>query len=234
MPPLSLSFRSLFVSLAVMGGLLSVVFAGPVRDGNYSGQLQCSAVIGNPSNAGWTSPVELHVAGDTVLWQRGNGQFSESAQGQWARGGFEIDAPGAWSPASRKQGRWRTVGSLRLEGNAVAGAMRQIWMAGDQVFRQCSVNIPVTPVAATRAAPQPAPVQAPPHDPARTQATEDCAWKGGAACTHMLNAEARAQANDANGAASSVRAGGDPQFPPAAGATAAPPYQALHARTRAL
>ena len=85
-------------------GLLSAAPAGPVRDGNYAGQLQCSAVIGNPSNAGWSSPVELQVAGDTVLWQRGNGQFSESAQVRWSRGGFEIDALGAWSPASRKQG----------------------------------------------------------------------------------------------------------------------------------
>jgi len=95
MLPRSSLFRSLLLSLAVTFGLLSAALAGPVRDGNYAGQLQCSAVIGNPSNAGWSSPVELQVVGDTVLWQRGNGQFSESAQVRWSRGGFEIDALGA-------------------------------------------------------------------------------------------------------------------------------------------
>jgi hypothetical protein len=228
MLPRSSLFRSLLLSLAVTFGLLSAALAGPVRDGNYTGQLQCSAMIGNPSNAGWTSPVQLQVAGDTVLWQRGNGQFSESAQVRWSRGGFDIDALGAWSPASRKQGRWRTVGSLRLEGNAVTGAMRQISAAGDQVFRQCNVNIPVTFAVATRTAQQPAPLPQPPHDPVRAQATEDCAWKGGAACANMLNVEARAQANDASGNASTPRTGGDLRRPPvantgAAGVVAMPP-----------
>ena len=37
------------------------------------------------------------------------------------------------------------------------------------------------------------------------QATEDCAWKGGAACANMLNVEARAQASDANGNAAAAR-----------------------------
>ena len=219
MLPRSSLFRSLLLSLAVTFGLLSAALAGPVRDGNYTGQLQCSAVIGNPSNAGWSSPVELQVAGDTVLWQRGNGQFSESAQARWSRGGFEIDALGAWSPAPRKQGRWRTVGTLRIEGNTIAGAMRQISTAGDQVFRQCSVNIPVTLAAATRAAP-PAPLPQPPHDPVRAQATEDCAWKGGAACANMLNVEARAQASDANGNAAAARVGGDQRRPPVGNAGA--------------
>jgi len=228
MLPLSSLFRSLLLSLAVTCGVLSAAVAGPVRDGIYSGQLQCSAAIANPSSAGWTSPVQLQVTGDTLLWRRGNGQFSESAQAQWLRSGFEIDASGAWSPGSGKQGRWRTVGSLRLDGNAVTGAMRQISPAGDQMYRQCSANIPVALAVAARTMAPPAPLPQLPHDPVRAQATEDCAWKGGAACAHMLNVEAHAQANDASGNGRSTRTGGDPRRPPisntgAVGAAAIPP-----------
>ena len=114
--------------------------------------------------------MQLQVTGDTLLWRRGNGQFSESAQAQWLRSGFEIDASGAWSPGSGKQGRWRTVGSLRLDGNAVTGAMRQISPAGDQMYRQCSANIPVALAVAARTMAPPAPLPQLPHDPVRAQA----------------------------------------------------------------
>lgn len=174
-------FRVAIFATALLAA--AAAWAGPVQDGTYSGKLDCSALIGNPSNAGWSSPVELHVDGDSVSWLRGNRQFQESAQSLWRGNSLDVDASGAYTTGATRQGRWRTIGSLRLDGGQLAGAMRQVSPAGDQVFRNCSASFAVAlqPLPTRRDAPD-----------ARAQATEDCAWKGGAACRTLAAAEAAA------------------------------------------
>lgn len=187
MPPLRSFFLDSFVAAFVAGMVTAVpALASPIQDGVYSGKLDCGALIGNPANAGWSSPVELHVDGDAMSWLRGSKQFQESAQSLWRGNGFDVDASGAYTTAATRQGRWRTIGSLRLDGAQLSGALRQVSPAGDQVFRNCSASFAV--------ALQPLPVRrdaAPAHD-ARAQATEDCAWKGGAACRSLAAAEGAA------------------------------------------
>jgi hypothetical protein len=173
---------ALFVGLVVAMPAL----AAPVLDGVYSGKLECGALMGNPSNAGWSSPVELHVDGESVSWLRGSTQFQESGQALWRSNGVDVDAAGAYAPGAGRQNRWRTTGSLRLNGATLSGAMRQTSPSGDQVFRNCSASFTVSlrPAAARR--------DGVPTQDARTQATEECAWKGGAACRSLAAAEGAA------------------------------------------
>ncbi len=182
------SFFFEFCLTVLFAGLVAVApaLASPVQDGVYSSKLECSALISNPSNPGWSSPVELHIDGDSISWLRGNKQFQESGQSLWRGNGFDVDAAGAYTAGSGRQGRWRTTGTLRLNGSTLSGAMRQISPAGDQVYRNCSVSFAVALL------PLPTRRDAAPMPDARAQATEDCAWKGGAACRSLAAAEGAA------------------------------------------
>ena len=185
--------------LLVVAALAGQALAGPLADGRYEGQLQCGAALEPPTRAGWTSPVQLDARGDTLRWQRGNHEFSESASATWSRGAVAVDALGAWAAGSARQGQWRTVGTLRVDGATLSGSMRQLSVTGERVLRECRFSAAVAVVAsAPRTPPPPPAAPAPaPYDPARAPATEACAWQGGAACTQMLAADARAQAGDA-------------------------------------
>ncbi|MDO8262101.1 MAG: hypothetical protein Q7T21_02640, partial [Gallionella sp.] len=127
--------------------------AAQIEDGTYSGKLSCGPLQSNQSNPGWTVPLKIEKNGQSIAWSRGDDKYHEEGQAKLADGSFNIDAVGSWKAGSGKNGSWRDIGTVRIEGGAFFGSTKLTSPDGTQTLRSCSVSVPVRFIEAKQQAP---------------------------------------------------------------------------------
>jgi hypothetical protein len=157
----------------------------PVQAGVYNGTLKCGAHYKDANLSGWSSPLALHVDGDTLVWVRegvdtrgGRSEFREFARVQvsdWTH--IMIEAGGMFFGSGPRQGTWVTRGTIGLNGDRMEGELVQMDRVAAIVYRNCTVSVNVqlqaapvvAPLAPARVA-APRPTAPPPKDEATAPA----------------------------------------------------------------
>ncbi|MBV7541975.1 hypothetical protein KW835_12825 [Acidovorax sp. sic0104] len=135
--------KTLWAAL-VFAALPAGPVAAQIRDGSYSGTLQCGDMVSNPSQKGWTHPVRLTVSGRSVAWERLDDRLTERGSAQLQKGRVTFKLDGQWNPGQRSTGQWRNEARLELKGSTLSGPATIYAAGSDQRLRDCSVQVAVT------------------------------------------------------------------------------------------
>ena len=132
-----------------------------IRDGAYTGTIDCGPLITNPQQGAWSQPVQLTVSGQSVAWERLDSRLSESGSGMLRNGRVSFNLDGRWNPGQRSTGQWRNVVMLEWKNAALSGPATIFSANGEQRLRDCSVRVAIpgvtdTTAGASRRAAQPA------------------------------------------------------------------------------
>ena len=112
-----------------------------IRDGAYTGTIDCGPLITNPQQGAWSQPVQLTVSGQSVAWERLDSRLSESGSGMLRNGRVSFNLEGRWNPGQRSTGQWRNVVMLEWKDSALSGPATIFSANGDQRLRDCSVRV---------------------------------------------------------------------------------------------
>ena len=137
-----------WVCLALVCGSVSA----QIRDGAYTGTIDCGPLITNPQQGAWSQPVQLTVSGQSVAWERLDSRLSESGSGMLRNGRVSFNLDGRWNPGQRSTGQWRNVVMLEWKDSALSGPATIFSANGEQRLRDCSVRVAMTGAADTSAA----------------------------------------------------------------------------------
>ena len=158
----------------VAWGCLAMVcgsVSAQIRDGAYTGIIDCGPLLTNPQQGGWSQTVQLTVSGQSVTWERLDSRLSESGSGTLRNGRVSFNLEGRWNPGQRSTGQWRNVVMLEWKDSALSGPATIFSANGDQRLRDCSVQVAMAgganPVAV------PSPVSASPAAAERSRREQD-------------------------------------------------------------
>ena len=112
-----------------------------IRDGAYTGTIDCGPLLTNPQQGGWSQTVQLTVSGQSVTWERLDSRLSESGSGTLRNGRVSFNLEGRWNPGQRSTGQWRNVVMLEWKDSALSGPATIFSANGDQRLRDCSVQV---------------------------------------------------------------------------------------------
>lgn len=112
-----------------------------IRDGAYTGTIDCGPLITNPQQGAWSQPVQLTVSGQSVAWERLDSRLSESGSGMLRNGRVSFNLDGRWNPGQRSTGQWRNVVMLEWKDSALSGPATIFSANGEQRLRDCSVRV---------------------------------------------------------------------------------------------
>ena len=129
---------------SVAWGCLALVcgsVSAQIRDGAYTGTIDCGPLITNPQQGAWSQPVQLTVSGQSVTWERLDNRLSESGSGMLRNGRVSFALEGRWNPGQRSTGQWRNVVMLEWKDSALSGPATIFSANGDQRLRDCSVRV---------------------------------------------------------------------------------------------
>lgn len=156
-----------WVCLALVCGSVSA----QIRDGAYTGTIDCGPLITNPQQGGWSQAVQLTLSGQSVTWERLDNRLSESGSGMLRNGRVSFNLEGRWNPGQRNTGQWRNVVLLEWKDSALSGPATIFSANGDQRLRDCSVRVAMAggakPVAVSP------PVSAPPAAAERSRREQE-------------------------------------------------------------
>ena len=139
----------------VAWGCLAMVcgsVSAQIRDGAYTGTIDCGPLLTNPQQGGWSQTVQLTVSGQSVTWDRLDSRLSESGSGMLRNGRVSFALEGRWNPGQRSTGQWRNVVMLEWKDSALSGPATIFSANGEQRLRDCSVRVAMTGAADTSAA----------------------------------------------------------------------------------
>lgn len=158
----------------VAWGCLAMVcgsVSAQIRDGAYTGTIDCGPLLTNPQQGGWSQTVQLTVSGQNVTWERLDSRLTESGSGMLRNGRMSFNLEGRWNPGQRSTGQWRNVVMLEWKDSALSGPATIFSANGDQRLRDCSVRVAMAgganPVAV------PSPVSASPAVAERSRREQD-------------------------------------------------------------
>ena len=129
---------------SVAWGCLALVcgsVSAQIRDGAYTGTIDCGPLLTNPQQGGWSQTVQLTVSGQSVTWDRLDSRLSESGSGMLRNGRVSFALEGRWNPGQRSTGQWRNVVMLEWKDSALSGPATIFSADGDQRLRDCSVRV---------------------------------------------------------------------------------------------
>lgn len=112
-----------------------------IRDGAYTGTIDCGPLLTNPQQGAWSQPIQLTVSGQSVTWERLDSRLSESGSGTLRNGRLSFNLEGRWNPGQRSTGQWRNVVMLEWKDSALSGPATIFSANGDQRLRDCSVQV---------------------------------------------------------------------------------------------
>lgn len=145
--------RLAFIWMCIPLAMTSTAASAQLRDGPYTGTLECGPLLTDPQKGSWSQPVKLQVTGKTVLWERSDPRITESGTGMLQGGRVSFTLDGKWNPGQRNTGRWRNVAMLNWNGSQLSGAATIFSADGLQRLRDCSVRVAAdaAPAVATTA-----------------------------------------------------------------------------------
>ena len=112
-----------------------------IRDGTYTGTLECGPLITNPQQGAWKQPININVTGQSVTWERPDPRITEVGSSTLRDRRVSFMLEGRWNPDQRKTGRWRNVVMLEWKDSALSGPATIFSADGDQRLRDCSVRV---------------------------------------------------------------------------------------------
>lgn len=112
-----------------------------IRDGAYTGTLDCGPMLTNPQQGAWSQPIQLTVSGQSVAWERLDSRLTETGSGALRDGRVSFALEGRWNPGQRSTGQWRNVSMLEWKNGAMSGPATIFSANGDQRLRDCSVRV---------------------------------------------------------------------------------------------
>lgn len=132
-----------------------------IRDGAYTGTLECGPLITNPQQGAWKQAININVTGKTVTWERPDPRITEVGSSILRDGRTSFTLDGQWNPGQRNTGKWRNVAMLELKNGALSGPATIFSANGEQRLRDCSVLVVMagasdTPAGASRRTAPPA------------------------------------------------------------------------------
>ena len=142
-----------WVCLALMCGSVSA----QIRDGAYTGTIDCGPLITNPQQGPWSQSVQLTVSGQSVAWERLDSRLSESGSSMLRNGRVSFALEGRWNPGQRSTGQWRNVVMLEWKDSVLSGPATIFSADGGQRLRDCSVRVAMAGGAKPVAVPPPVP-----------------------------------------------------------------------------
>ena len=122
-----------------------------IRDGAYTGTLECGPLITNPQQGAWKQPSNINVTGQTVTWERPDPRITEVGSSTLRDRRVSFTLEGRWNPGQRNSGKWRNVVMLEWKDSALSGPATIFSADGDQRLRDCSVRIAMAGSADTTA-----------------------------------------------------------------------------------
>jgi len=112
-----------------------------IRDGAYTGTLDCGPLLTNPQQGAWSQPIQLTVSGQTVAWERLDSRLTETGSGALRDGRVSFALEGRWNPGQGRSGQWRNVVMLEWKNAALSGPATIFSTNGEQRLRDCSVRV---------------------------------------------------------------------------------------------
>ncbi len=125
-----------------------------IRDGAYTGTLECGPLITNPQQGAWKQSIQLTVSGQSVAWERLDSRLTETGSGALRDGRVSFAMEGRWNPGQRSTGQWRNVAMLEWKNGALSGPATIFSANGDQRLRDCSVRVAMAGTSDTTASAQ--------------------------------------------------------------------------------
>lgn len=145
--------------------LLCGAASAQVRDGAYTGTLECGPLITNPQQGAWKQLININVTGQTVTWERPDPRITEVGSSTLRDRRVSFTLEGRWNPGQHNSGKWRNVVMLEWKDSALSGPATIFSANGDQRLRDCSVRVAMAPAlnstAGTRREVSPPAVNAP-------------------------------------------------------------------------
>ena len=132
--------------------LLCGAASAQIRDGAYTGTLECGPLITNPQQGAWKQPININVTGQTVTWERPDPRITEVGSSTLRDRRVSFTLEGRWNPGQRNTGQWRNVVMLEWKDSALSGPATIFSANGEQRLRDCSVRVAMTGAADTSAA----------------------------------------------------------------------------------
>lgn len=112
-----------------------------IRDGAYTGTLECGPLLTNPQQGAWKQPININVSGQTVTWERPDPRITEAGSSTLRDRRVSFTLDGRWNPGQRSTGQWRNVVMLEWKDSALSGPATIFSANGDQRLRDCSVQV---------------------------------------------------------------------------------------------
>ena len=128
----------------VAWGCLAMVcgsVSAQIRDGAYTGTLDCSPLLTNPQQGAWSQQIQLTVSGQSVAWERLDSRLTETGSSVLRDGRVSFALEGRWNPGQGRSGQWRNVVMLEWKNAALSGPATIFSANGEQRLRDCSVRV---------------------------------------------------------------------------------------------
>ena len=123
-----------------------------IRDGAYTGTLDCGPMLTNPQQGAWSQPIQLTVSGQSVAWERLDSRLTETGSSALRDGRVSFALEGRWNPGQGRSGQWRNVVMLEWKNAALSGPATIFSANSEQHLRDCSVRVVMAGNADTSAA----------------------------------------------------------------------------------
>ena len=81
--------------------LLCGAASAQIRDGAYTGTLECGPLITNPQQGAWKQPININVTGQTVTWERPDPRITEVGSSTLRDRRVSFALEGRWNPIHR-------------------------------------------------------------------------------------------------------------------------------------
>ena len=121
--------------------LLCGAASAQIRDGAYTGTLECGPLITNPQQGAWKQPININVTGQSVTWERPDPRITEVGSSTLRDRRVSFALEGRWNPGQRNSGKWRNVVMLEWKDSVLSGPATIFSADGDQRLRDCSVRV---------------------------------------------------------------------------------------------
>lgn len=164
------NWQSVRVLASAMLIAMPALAVAQVVPGTYTGTLTCGAMQGPSSRPGWSDKVQVEIQNSRLTWTR-SGVVTGGEKAEYRETGNSkltsdntafLEAEGRYMPGSTRTGTWLTSGTLALEsGHLVGEQIVQMDSTRMQIFRNCTVSIPVTVASAPNQVPKQAAVRLP-------------------------------------------------------------------------
>ena len=132
--------------------LLCGAASAQIRDGAYTGTLECGPLITNPQQGAWKQPININVTGQSVTWERPDPRITEVGSSTLRDRRVSFTLEGRWNPGQRNTGQWRNVVMLEWKDSVLSGPATIFSANGEQRLRDCSVRVAMVGSTDTSAA----------------------------------------------------------------------------------